>query len=414
MAYSFQTALVVEKGLNKRWTEIDVGVRSIADLLASYREVYLVLTNPYLVGSVTFDMSANRNLIPMFSWTVDEWLEYNADTTLPVVNGTYNVVYKKARYKDSQQADYSFRRVHPTAHPDVYFPDADLRDLLLTKQGINYEQLHKHSLVSVNGFFHPTEWTNNGLYVRHAGKSGLIANDNSIGILSTINLGSVKYVPITSEMIYKQEESHNLARKAFIDIGENVDSKTVLLCIGGYLHILDGLYRNIGDGQLVVYLDKIRFLQRYIESRERIDLSSVTALLNYPEDSGIPVDAFRREDVITAFLTLPQSFLVILDTPNLITKRMDVEMAGLPGVAITESRPEDLMFFRSGSAGGYRTIEQWGKWVMNFGDVFEHYYRFESTNYLSFPVVDDALEIDKLGIMGKCYLLELGKETLEL
>src|SRR5690606_25091812 len=135
-------------------------------------------------------------------------------------------------------------RVHPTAHPDVYFPEADQRDIMLSKEGINYEFLQKHALVSVNGFFHKTTFSSHGVRIVDGAKSALLCNDTNVGILSTVNLGSVEYVSITEDMIYKLDESHRLSSKAFINLGVDTEDKTVLLCLGGYLHILDGSYRN--------------------------------------------------------------------------------------------------------------------------------------------------------------------------
>ncbi len=414
MAYSFQTALVVAKGSNQRWVELDVGSMTITALLNTYRGLLLTLTNPFVSGSVTFDLSANRSLVNNFSLTVDQWLVENGSTTLPTIPGSYSASYKKARYKDAVQAGYYIKRVHPTAHPDMVYPDSDLRDLLVTKTDADYDFLQRHSLVNVNGFYHRTEATLNGMYIRHGGKSGLIANDTHVGLLSTVNLGEVTYVGITESMIYKQAENHNLATRAFINVGQDLDNKTILLSLGGYLHVLDGLYRNIGNGQVVLHLDKIRFLQRYLESREFIDLSSIKDLFPQDDQYGIPVGVFKSEECIKRFLTLPQSFFVIIDTPSVITKRKDLDMTGLHGVAIAYSRPEDLLFLRSGSGASYFTKEENGQWVITYKPRFEHFYRFEGSDWEDSPSIDDAEELEKIGILGKGYLLEIGKETLTL
>jgi len=414
MAYSFQTALVIGKGINKRWEEIDVGSIAISTLFTQYRTVLLTLTNPFITGSVTFDLTTNRNLIANIMLTVDQWLVENDDLTLPTIEGSYTVAYRKARYKYAMQAGYGVRRVHPTAHPDMYYPDSDLRDLLLEKQGTDYGFLQSHSLISVNGFYHRTEATLNGLYIKHGGESGLIANDTAVGILSTVNLGAVTYHGITEAMIYKQDPLHNLTTKAFIDLGIDVDNKTVLFSLGGYLHVLDGLYRNIGNGQIVLHLDKIRWLHRYLEAREFIDLSSITELFPQSDTYGLPVGVFETEECIKRFLTLPQTFFVVIDTPNVITKRKDLEMTGLPGVAVYNNRPEDVMFLRTGSGVSYQTHEEWGRWVLDYKNRFEVYHRFETSDWEESPSINADQSIEGIGILGSGYLLELGKETLTL
>lgn len=412
MNYQYVSARVKAKGDNQRWKEINALNMTIESLLNANRFVFLRLSNPALVDQINFDLVANRNLVANQTLTVAQWLVANGNATLPGTTGTQTVRYTHCNYSHALLANYHVRRVPPVGHPDIDIAIEEKTDALLTRQGTDYLLLQRRSLVSINGAYHRTEGSVHGLYIRDAVKSLRAANDNNIGILSFANVADLKQVSITPDMIYKQLPEQELWRGAYIDIGEDIENKTVLLVLGGYLHVVDGTYKVVGPQQLHINLAPYQMAHRYYEMRKHINVDQLRPHFNPGPADSINVANLRSDQFVIDFLTLKQSFVVIVDTPSLVTNEIPLQPAKVPGLYTCHMEPKHLMYSQARKPMDYWTRKEGPSYVINCGNALDTRYRFETTQWENDVAIDDRAETVNGIRYSQAYLLEIGKEEL--
>lgn len=424
MAYVYQKALVRELGLNKLWQEVDISAMTISAILAKYADAVVVLTNQFIQGEVSFELTKNIPLFLRPNLTLSAWLSVNGDTTLPTTPGIPSVQYKTIEYAAAHQAGFHVKKVHPDTHPDVYSTDDLLKDLLLSRgTGTDYNFIQRRTMVNVNGIFHRTEATLHGVYVKNGGETSKIGNDNSIGIVSFANVGTLEYIPITTENLYKQDPSQAYSKRAYINTGMDLDNKVVILVLAGVLHVLDGSYFHTGNGQIAIRTEKTNFLRRFVELRKEINLHSVAEVmpttytpleLENGTNTRVVVDEVFSDAAVEKFLTLPQSFLVVVDTPYINTVRKAVLATDLPGVSLAYEKPIGILKQRSGLSSSYTRVKQHHLWSLQYKPHYERDYYFETTEWVDLPITNNSEDILNLNKSGFGYLLEIGKEELTI
>ena len=412
MNYQYVSARVKSKGYNQRWQEINAANMTIESLLNENLFVYLRLSNPALVDQINFDLVANRNLVANQTLTVTQWLVANGGSTLPGTTGTQSIVYRRCNYSHALLSNYHVRRVPPVGHPDIDIAIEEKTDALLTREGTDYLLLQRRSLVSINGSYHITEGSVHGLYIRDAVKSLRVADDNNIGILSFANVADMKQVPITADMIYKQLPEQELWRGAYVNLGEDIENKTVLMVLGGYLHVLDGTYKVVGPSQVHIDLAPYQMAHRYYEMRKHINVDQLKPHFNTGPADSIDVARLRSDQFIIDFLTLKQSFFVVVDIASLVTTEIPLQSTKLPGVYTCHTEPRHLMYTQARKSTDYWARKQGPNFVVNCGNALDTRYRFETTPWETDIAIDDRAETINGLRLSQAYLLEIGTEEL--
>ncbi len=423
MSYVYQHAMVREIGVNKPWSQVDISTMTIATILKHYTDVYVVLTNPYVQGMVTFELTQHRNLILRPELTLNAWLVFNGNTTLPTTVGVPTITKHTAQYAAAHQVHFHVSRVHPDTHPDMQHPDSTLTDILLTRDNTDYATLQRSAMVNVCGLFHRTESTLHGLYVKHGGETGIKSNDNSVGLLSLAAIGDISYIPITEDNLYKLNTDQPYAKRAYIDTQMDLDNKTVLLVLGGVLYLLDGTYSHIGNGQIAIRTERINWLRTFSQLRHRINLQSMidvmpTTLaqqaLSEGYDGIFSIAELLHDDAISAFLRLPQSFLVVVDTPYINTRTVAVESTCIPGVVVAYQKPIGILQQRNGITVPYTRVKQHHLWSLQYKPEYQREFYFETTDWDDLSTTNDTQEILSLHQSGYGRLIEINKEVLTI
>lgn len=424
MSYVYQRAMVREHGLNQYWKPVDISGMTISTILNTYIDAIAVLTNPFITGEVSFEITKNIPLFITPNLTLSNWLVQNGNTTLPTTAGAPSVTYVKGEYAQAHQANFYVRKVHPDTHPDVYNHDELLTDLLLSRSGTtDYEYIQKHMLVLVNGFFHRTESTTHGVYVKDGGRTSLIGKDNSLGVYSLANIGECRYIPITLDNLYKQHEDQDYSKRAYINVGEDLDNKVVLLSLAGVLHVLDDSYYHMGNGQVAIKTEQTNWARRFVELYRNINLQSVieqmptsnAALLSNPTvNLPFTIEELYNDNAIKQFLLLPQSFLIVIDTPYINTVFTAIQATAFPGVGVAYEKPTGLLRQRSGLYTSYTRVKQHHLWSVQFNPAYERQYYFETTDWEDLLIATDSEDILNLYNSGYGHLVEIGKEILQI
>ena len=97
-----------------------------------------------------------------------------------------------------------------------------------------------------------------------------------MSLYSFREIGKLKHIRITEEMISRQLDEIPLSNKIYIKLPEKIGTKLPILILGGYMHIFDSnIFYMVDEQTLCINFMNYRWLERYYESLKYIDLSSL-------------------------------------------------------------------------------------------------------------------------------------------
>lgn len=412
--YSLVKAVGVEKGFNKRWKDVQIATVPVYVLFDTYAELYITLSNPFLSGPVDIQIESLRTDYYLFQGTFTEFLTSIGNAVLqvsptasPVINPTY------AKYSDAFRASYNVTPVNILLSPTSPTPSSDKTSLRLSRPNSNTSMLtfFEHCMVSVNGFFHRTDFDGTYAYVLEGNSSRLKSRQNQIGFLSFLKLGKIENVPVTPSMVYKQTPDATLRQRIYIKLNKNIANKTVVLSLGGYLMFTDGVtFWQTGDDTFAIAINRIPFLERYFESQQYLDFTALGLPVSTANPDAVSVAELYSDTVLTKYLTLPQTFFVIIDTPRMFVNKYQVKDIGLPGKFITYTEPTYPLVVSNGKVAEYWIVKEAGQWSMTVNDSYLHN-RVLSAQPVSGLNVVSPNDIPQTPVYNSGgYLLEIGKD----
>jgi hypothetical protein len=338
----YQLVSAIAKPLtgDSRWKNLDIGNIPFNQLFSQYKKVIAVLSNVFLPNNVSLNIEAMRATYGASSITFNGFLQVNGNATLPTTAVVPAINSRYAHYADAVHADYEITPTHPSADATSEMPRSDKTWLRLTKPGMKYSVFHESCLVNVNGFYHKTDAATDAIYVVDGNKTANIANRNEVGILSFRQLGKISLISITEDMVYTQKDTQSLRSNCYVDTGQDVSDKTVMLVLGGYLHVLDPrTFHRISSSTFSIDFSNLPLLDRYFESKGIIDLSSLPLEIDSTNDDHISINNLYSDEVLLAYLTLSQSFFVVLDNPDIFIDKEFIQPSKMPGVYTAYGEP---------------------------------------------------------------------------
>lgn len=382
--YSLVSALTLENTTDAQYTVTDVSNTPINLLYSLYSEVYLTLSNPYLPANVFVNMDDLRTQLAGYSGLISQWLGNIGNMTLPTIAAlpTAGVLY--ARYSDATRAAYKFSLNKIGFQIPLNYPSDLLPDLQISRPGYSTDLtlINKNCLTTVNGFLHPTDSDGTTSYILSGAQTMRRSNNNNVGILSFLDIGTVQTLPIDTTQIYADASStgSTLANKTYLYLNQDITGKTVMLSLGGYLVApQENIFYQVGNNTFCLHISALPLLERYFESSPYIDLSSL-GLDAYPYGpTAINGAQFLSDTVLTKYLQLPQSFWIIVDTPRLIFTPQYIEASKLPGSFISGTIPNNPLIVGYGRMAEYWSVYEDGQYSMHVDNSFLLNYSF-STN----------------------------------
>ena len=412
MAYQLVAAKARSKGLDATWSDVNITAVTIGALFSTYANVWLTLSHPALQTNVYLELNTMREALSSahHRMTIPEYLISIGDDALPTVPSLPELRLRRVRYNDAWRAGYDIKPVDRFRHEDADIPHGEKDDLLLRKAGVDFQTYHRYVMVSVNGFFHRTGTYEDGLQVVEGGRTGRMCNSNQVGIHSFFGVGTIDQIPITADMIYKTISSGRLADRAYIELPYDTEDRTILLVVGGYLHVLDDTYVRIGPRSIRINFNKIAFPERYFESRNRIDLSSLPLNLNEDNPGHVGVDELHSDEVIKAYLSLPQSYVVIVNAKDFFVRRHPVPNPQLPGRYEVPADTERLPLFGTfGRLADYAIFPDWGRHVLACQENARPRFGFRTTDWRANETIDDSLYPYRPWDWTQAHMLEMGR-----
>lgn len=414
--YQLVSATLKTREKAAMYESVDISQIQMKNLFATYLDGYITLTNPQLSGNQYVDLNALRaSTLPLHpSLTFHAWLGSIGNLIIPAVLTQPIIATQHAVYSDAFRARYDIVRAHPTFALNVDVPLADKTDVVMTKTGVDPTVLFNNVLVSVNGLFHITDnYLGTHLRVKGGGKSCEIADRNNIALYSFKDVGEIQSVPITDPMITVSDIDVLYKQTVWINTGIDLTNKSVMVVLGGYLHACDNTYSVVNQelGVIQLNMDKIQLPQRYFESKKLIDLSSLEMTVNSSNPELISVAELYSNDVITRYLKLYQSYIVVVDTPTLYKQLHRLTPADLPGLYLNVSEPIYPLILRTGIAPEYWPRKEHDLWVLNVADNLSPNYRFESIPWEGEDFLAPVLEANQPNEYSTADLLEIGSQV---
>lgn len=407
--YTVVGAIGVPFGLNKRWQVVDLAAYTMAELYASFREVQIELKPEPSAASVYLDL---QDVAPTYASSTSKFsviLAELGEASLPTKDTGIVLKHRKAYFRDAIRANYRITPVNQVNQIDTSVDSRQLPNIRLTRidSDIDYTYLFNHCLVSVNGFYHLTDTDGqNGLMVKDAMKSLVLANQDQVGLLSFSGMCQIKPVRILPSMV-----DTTVLGKPVVSLDENLTNKHVLFVIGGYMTLVDGgAVSQVGASRFKIDFTQLDVVSRYHESKRFIDLSRLNVPTSAANPNLITQDDLLKDEVLLGWLTLSQSFAVVLDTPSLYWQKQYVARSGLPGIYFNYTQPNDPLVMELGSHPSYWVSYEDAQWRLSiYNNVIGNSLYYTKTVNSDDLTAGNVLAGSPSRVQ-KAYLLELGRD----
>lgn len=410
--YIIQKTLGLPVTLSAQWEELDASSTPLSFLFSSYRRFIVVLTDDQRPGEFYVDFEQFRNEYSHYNNTLDVFIQskgtdYNFTTIPSLPSSTVGYV----KYSHAMASGYHAELakvgyVLPENSPSDMKPDIKLSR---PEVETDFQMLYDYCLFSVNGMIHRSDYDGKNVFIKDGGKSCKIAENNQLGIYSFRDVSKLDILPLTDEMIVKPSGFNTLEERVMINLPEGRSVKSFFLVIGGYIVLPHSLSCWIGNEQ-TIYLDvrNLSMLSRVMESRKLIDLEPLGLSKNTVSPDAINVTELYSDTVIRRWLTLPQSFIVFLDTDNFFHDRKYLRQMRAPGIFTAYQKPEYPLVLDQGRLGEYWRIQEDRYWAVTLTDSFRRNYQHRREIRSRLNDVTDSLAFDTPFYFSQAYLLEMG------
>lgn len=352
--YTLKRAYGVKQQFNSMWQDHDVSNYKLFELFQFFRDLYLHLENPFIFGDIFVRLKDLEQDYNGSNQTLAELFASDPNLSLPTVTSIPRFEVKSIRYSDSVREGYKCEIAAPGYRPYAKVSDSHKTELLINRTGTSNKDLHEYCLFTVNGYLHNTEYDKDFLYVIQGGKSLMKSGQNTCGITSFERIAKVIKKPMTQFNITRVNADTPMSKKVFITIPSEFDNMSVMLSLGGYLVIPEeNTFFKISDNIWVLNVEKLDIVGRYFESRKYLDYSSL-GLTSFGHDRDkLSLIELLSDEVLLKYFSMPQSFLIAVDTPNLVYKKHFVRHSSIANRYLAYSNPVQPLFLGRGRQADY-------------------------------------------------------------
>lgn len=410
MVYNYVSARVLPRGVGVRWRDEDLSREIVSDIFQHFEVVILTLETG-LGDTLLVNLNQLRQTYRTYNNTLEVFLQSIGDMTLETMDTLPDGDAGFAIYTDAYLASYrtgyaSAGLVLPENYPLSDYPDIEVSRLPEAGGDIRY--LHSHCLMSVNGYFHQTEQINDRVYVKDGGITARAWAQPRVGILSFYGIGEVPRVNFRGDQIVAEDE-RALRDRVLVKLDEPLGEGGWCMVIGGYLTMPeDGVCWMTSDTEIAIDLNRLFYIERLMESRKTIDLSSLN--LRKPDDhvDGIILEEAWSDDTIRAYMTLSQTFLVKIGREHVYWNEKPVRPTGTPGTLISVEEPVSPLFVGYGKLGEYWKIQEGDRWSLTLTDAQYRDYLFTRQPQEDFEIVTDTVDHHGWKRFVQAKMLEIG------
>ena len=388
--------LIATSLITKEWIELDKDeckLYSLSSIMDNYDIVCINLFEPNSITNEYIMLNENRDLLgDNLEISIDHFFVNNGNLALPTTKGNKSIVKNFVKYNDLFKAGYKIKTTHRTIHNTQAILEEDKTDIILTKEGIDYNDFYNNCLVSINGYFHRTEVDANlGVFVLNGLKTKRHAKCNVIGIHSFKGFGGIRTKTITEEMIKKVPGKKYLKEGFIINLKEDITHKTVILFIGGYQYLIDNnCFSYFNDRAVMVDTSKLYLIEKYHESIACINLDTLPINRTPRSPSQIGVEDFMSDgNLLSYFTNIEHSFIGIIDKESVVEDRIALKHNNMPMSYVSYIKPEYPIFNGLGKVVNYLSQYEDKQWSIHCVDNYQHNRTYNTTNPLNELSIND-------------------------
>ena len=402
-----------------QWSTPDIENSLLRDVFFNYSKVFLSVENSFTNQVIYVAMDTYRSSYVNFAGTVAQWLTLMENSSLNTVVALPSNGYQYVQYANLNQKRFKILpTILGTTLPNNYSglkPNLQIsRSIMATDMSF----LHTHSLVTVNGYIHDTfqnQYPSDFCFVKDGCTSAAIARINNIGAVTFKNIGELFKVRIDPANILPITEGQPLVDGLQFSIDPpngftSIAGKAVFLVMGGYMIFLENnKFSVIGNNAFRLNLRNLNFVEKILESSRYIDLSAL-GLTNHPEYlNGIDEDELFADDAVKSYLTLSQSFLVVLDATEIGINKITLKDMNTPGLYVSYNEPVFPLFVGYGRITEYWKRKEGNLWSLTVTDPYTRNYMFTSgTPSAVNSFIDSSTEIHHHALSKNAAMLEIG------
>lgn len=392
--YTYVKSSCLVRSMGYRWADLDLKDKSLSYAYGKSLKLYLTVHDDVTDSEIYVDMEVYRSQLATLTMTVQEWLDKMDGKPLVAIAVLPDSDLATAVYMNAILAGYKIEPVLAGYNHPPEMPITELTDLKITRPNTltDVSILHSHCLMSVNGYFHRTDSDGKDAYVIDGGTTARKLSCSHTGILSFLNIGSVEQKSFLDENLIPLNEDGKLKDGVIIDLGEDIIGKSPIFIIGGYIIRPDGLslVQN-SETTWILYPKALPLLERYFNSRNELDLSSldIEVLDTNPEHS-IVLESIYSDSNLKAWFKLSQSFIAVIDTPELYTEEVPVRVSNIPGFITAYQDPLYPLIMGYGKQVEYSKIKEASYWSLRINDPWYKQFTFQKAPIRTQNVVKDS------------------------
>lgn len=408
--YKSQGGYVKRLGPQQKWERLNAIDVPVRDLHHHFQDGYLFITHPLYDGVHHLRLRDIPQHLRYSDLVVDAWLESLGNEGLPLKEGRIHFDEVDAPYEDAWRAGCSITPIHRHYHQDQSIPDSDKKDLLIEHPGATGVEMREQCLVTVNGFFHYTGAREEGLQVIDGAVNGRKCNDNRVGLWALGELGKLSLHRVRKEhLVNRAGDPYRNGVTLQLDPNIDLKGKSVFLVLGGVFHYTDHYVKRIGEHLFRVDMAQYPFPQHVFDLERHYDLSRMKHYHDRStvNETQVAVEELYSDPSIETFFTLPCTFFVVVDAPEVFYEEIRLESTQLPGVVKSPVVPRYPLKHRLG-----RFVEYWSRRDAEeikfyFSDDYETYYTFETTHWKDQNSIDASRVPAKPYDYGRAFLVKL-------
>lgn len=410
--YSLVSSITLARTTGSQWSSVDLSNMIVHSIFNNYQKCYLRLSHFALEEDVYVDLDVLKYEYGNYNDTLAQLLIDLGDRTLPTVSNVPTLGVKYVKYSDAIKAGYKIDTCLIGQPVPINYPPEDLVDLKITRPNYDTEMslLHSHCLLSVNGFIHYTANDDNYAYVKDGGATMRKSNQNHLGITSFLSIGELTKVPVVESMVAKQAVDSTYRERIYLDIPDTVDieNKTVFLILGGYIvFIRDNTFWQVGDRRFALNMNNLPYLERLFESMNFMDLKSLNLSQNPTSPNAFDIDEIWSDETLLKYLTLSQTFIVVVDSPRLVFRKLHLRNSNLPGMFTAYQDPVYPLFVGHGRLAEYWKIPEDGYWSVNVTDSYLRNFVVSYQQETDMNIINNNLISSKLFYHSRGFMLEI-------
>lgn len=388
--YQLVSAIAQLKAAGSPWAAVDLSALTLSQIDSAYSDAYLRVSSPFWTNDHTMLFRTVTQGYAQRDHTIAQFFAAIGNTTLQAENGIATITKGRVKYADAFWAGYKLQRGKYLQSPST-IPTTDEADvLIMSKEGVDARVFHKNCLVTVNGLIHRVDADSENVYVMDAAKSNYHSLRNEVGIINFFDVGEIECVSITPDMLFKAHPLQPFANQVFIKSPVSAEGRTAALVMGGYLFLLDNLtFFRTADDIFCLDTQSVALLDRFFESRTLIDLSVLGLEYNGKNDAQISRTQLFSDAVMTKWLTVSQSFLVFIDSPDMNVLRAQLAPTRIAKQYLAYEEPTLPLIGGFGLIQPYWVQEDDGVFSVTVGDNVRPHYLFHTTPASQVPMPGD-------------------------